>query len=145
MIDVAELSQRLRNEVLKNYASPLPDPNDTEELRTLYFFMETYAIRDDMSEVKVSVRFMQTLCLLGAEGYVGSSSHISEKSQKDWQASLLNKLWILFSWTLVRWVEKQRQTHPTTRELWYSCFQVPVWFIEAVEQHTKERQAFVQS
>lgn len=136
MNDIAELSQRLRAEALKDYDVRFPNPRFNDAMRTLNFFIGTYAIRGNMDKVTTSVRFLQQLCSLGVDGYEAASGYRYEH-EKEAQNSLLEKLWYNFTAMLVDWVEKQHKGGSIPRELWYSCFQVPVWFIQTVEENAK--------
>lgn len=137
---IEELSERLRTEVLKNYDVRRPNPRFDNAMKTLHFLTYTYAMRGNMSTVEVPVRFMQHICSLGVDGFEAASGYRYEH-EKEALASLLDKIWYSFTGTLMEWVEKQRKNGSIPQELWYSCFRVPTWFIQAVEENTRQRKA----
>jgi hypothetical protein len=142
MNTIEELGQRLKAEAMEQYDVRFPNPRFNEAMKTLHFLILTYAMRGNMDKVEVPVRFMQHICSLAVDGFEAASGNRYEH-EKEALASLLDKLWYNFSGTLMRWVEAQRKQGSIPRELWYSCFQVPTWFIEAVEEDTKQRKALL--
>ncbi len=139
MNNIEELSRRLRADVLKNYDVRHPNPRFDEATKTLHFLVRTYLYRS-MNTVEVPVRLMQHICSLGADGFEAASGY-RHPNQKEALADLLDKLWYNFTGTLMRWVEKQRKNGSIPQELWYSCFRVPVWFIQAVQKDIERRSA----
>ncbi len=139
MSDVGELSQKLRAEVLANYdALRCPNPRFDEAVRTFGFLRDVYTGRGDMDEVTVPVRFMQHVCTLGVDGFEAASG-FHDNYDKEARASLLDRIWYQFTAVLIDWIEKQREHGSLPRELWYSCFQVPTWLIDAVEEDARLR------
>ena len=134
---IEELSQKLRAEVLKDYIVQYPNPRFEDAVKTLNFLIYLYAFRS-MDTVEVPVRLMQHICSLGVDGFEAASGYRYEH-EKEALASLLDKLWYSFTGTLIQWVEKQRRNGSVPQELWYSCFQVPDWFIQAVQEDTRQR------
>jgi hypothetical protein len=125
---IEELGQKLKAQALQDYDVRFPNPRFNDAMKTLHFFSHTYATRG-MDKVEVPVRFMQHLCSLGVDAFEAASGYQYEH-EKEAFAGLLDKIWYNFAGTLIRWVESQRKHGSIPKELWYSCFQVPAWFID---------------
>ena len=139
MADIAELSKRLRAEVLKDYSPRIPTQRFNDAANTLNFFTVVFAIRGNMDRVTVPVRLMQNLSALAIQGFEAASGY-EYKHEKDALDSVLEKIWYNFTATLMKWVAAQQKRNPLHGELWYSCFQVPAWFAEAVMEDTAQRE-----
>ena len=144
-MDNDAIKDRLRTEALKDYDVRFPNPRFDAAVRTLNFFIGTYAHRaNNMDKVEVPLSFLQQLCTLAVDGFEAASGYTYEH-EKDALSSLLDKIWLNFTWTLLWWVEKQREHGSIPEELWYSCFKVPTWFIQFVEERMRERRVLTQS
>ena len=137
---IYDLSQRLRSEALRNYSPRIPSERFADAVNTLNFLNGIHAPRD-MGEVTVSVGFMQNLCTLGRDGFEAASGYRYEH-EKEALNGLLDKLWYNFTAALVIWVEKQDAQIRKGEPLWYSCFQVPKWFINEVVEQKRLRTRF---
>lgn len=142
MTNINELSMKLRTEVLKDYSPRIPNKRFNDAVNTLNFFIEVYAIRGNMDQVTVPVRFMQRLCSLGVDGFEAASGYRYDQ-EKAALASLLDKTWYNFTSTLMHWVKEQQELNPLHGELWYSCFPVPQWLVEAVRDDSVEMSEFM--
>ena len=136
---IQELSARLKAETMSKYDVRLPNPRFDDAQKTLHFLSQTYAFRD-MNVIEVPVRLMQHLCTLGINGFEAAAGDRSQH-EKEALDSLLDKLWYNFTGTLMRWVDQELR-RCRRDELWYSCFQVPGWFIQATKEYTKLHGSF---
>jgi len=125
-----EVVEKLKKEALQGIVCPgFPEGHRLgETMATIRFLEGVYAIRGDMARVTVPVGFLQDICTLAVDGFELAFNLQERKLQQEAIQNLLKRIWWSFTMgALMRWVWEQPEDE---NALWYSCFEVPRWFIE---------------
>lgn len=129
--DARSMAQRLREEVLANYDSRIPNSPFIEVHKTLGFFTYAFARRGGNESVILPTKLAQLLVSLAQDGFEAAAGYQDQHMQSS-LASALNTIWFLFTVTLIRWIKGRKETrlYGGAEDYYYGCFQIPEWFIE---------------
>jgi hypothetical protein len=131
--DTEELSNRLKEDALKDFTPRIHTKRFAEAVNTLGFLQSVYATRGDMKGVTIPYKLAQDLCTLGIGGFEAASGANFEH-EAEARKSLVDKIFYRFTNALQKWTRDQI-VEGSGEELWYGCYQVPDWFIAQVREN----------
>lgn len=125
------MAKRLREECLKNYAQRVTDPVYNQALNTLSFLQKAFTSRLGERKAVVPLHLVQSICTLSIIGFDHAGGF---QEYKKGVPSALDKIWLLFTTTLIHFVRDQEEANDDT--LFFGCFEIPQWFVD--ESHSLE-------
>ena len=120
-----DMSERLRKDSLVGYSTGVKDPVYAEAVKTLSLLQMAFTHRSGKRSAEIPLTLVQSISTLSILGFDHAGGF---QIYKQGVPSALDKIWLLYTTTLIHFVRTQREKFD--EPIFFGCFEIPNWFVE---------------